>query len=146
MTPEQAAHDTQAAVVRVPARFMTDSATYARGAELGFEGVVLTDALEMQGAGIPGGIAASAVRALAAGADALCLGADVRPAQVEAALDAIVAGTRSGQLAEERLDEAAGRVAALGSFSAAALCRSDAKTSSLSESRSFPRTNRRCCR
>jgi hypothetical protein len=38
MTPEQAAHDTKAAVVGVPARFMTDSATYARGVELGFEG------------------------------------------------------------------------------------------------------------
>jgi Helix-turn-helix family len=38
MTPEQAAHDTKAAVVSVPARFMTDAATYARGAELGFQG------------------------------------------------------------------------------------------------------------
>ena len=38
MTPEQAAHDTKAVVVGVPARFMTDSATYARGVELGFEG------------------------------------------------------------------------------------------------------------
>jgi len=87
--------------------------------ELGFDGVVLTDALEMQGAGIPGGIAASAVRALAAGADALCLGADVPPAQVEAALDAVVAGIRSGQLSEEQLRDAAGRVAALGRWASA---------------------------
>jgi hypothetical protein len=38
ITPEQAAHDTREAVVRVPGRFMTDPATYARAAELGFEG------------------------------------------------------------------------------------------------------------
>jgi hypothetical protein len=38
MTPEQAAHDTKAAVVDLPARFMTNAATFARGAELGFEG------------------------------------------------------------------------------------------------------------
>ncbi len=38
MTPEQAAHETASIVVSVPARFMTDPATYARGAELGFDG------------------------------------------------------------------------------------------------------------
>ena len=34
MTPEQAAHDAREAIVRVPSGFMTDAATYARGAEL----------------------------------------------------------------------------------------------------------------
>jgi hypothetical protein len=38
MTPEQAAHETAAAIGSVPARFMNDAATYVRGAELGFEG------------------------------------------------------------------------------------------------------------
>jgi len=38
MTPEQAAHDTRAAVA-LGGRFMIDGATYARGAELGFEGL-----------------------------------------------------------------------------------------------------------
>jgi hypothetical protein len=38
VTPEQAAHETASIVVSVPARFMTDPATYARGAELGFDG------------------------------------------------------------------------------------------------------------
>ena len=37
MTPEQAAHDTRAAVA-LGGAFMVDGATYARGAELGFEG------------------------------------------------------------------------------------------------------------
>lgn len=39
MTPEQAAHDIAAAVSAVPGRFMTDSATFARGTELGFGGI-----------------------------------------------------------------------------------------------------------
>ena len=38
MTPEQAAHEIREAVVRIPGGFMTDASTYARGAELGFEG------------------------------------------------------------------------------------------------------------
>lgn len=38
MTPEQAAHDTAAEITGIPARFMTDPATFARGSELGFEG------------------------------------------------------------------------------------------------------------
>jgi beta-N-acetylhexosaminidase len=81
--------------------------------ELGFDGVVMTDALEMQGAGGPGGVQESAVRALAAGADALCLGADLSPGQVERVYEVIVEAVRAGQLEEERLQEAAGRVAAL---------------------------------
>ncbi len=39
MTPEQAAHELREAVVRIPGGFMTAATTYARGAELGFEGL-----------------------------------------------------------------------------------------------------------
>ncbi len=39
ITPEQAAHETRDAVVSVTSRFMTDAATYAHGAELGFAGM-----------------------------------------------------------------------------------------------------------
>ncbi len=38
ITAEQAAHETRDAVLRVPGRFMTDAATYAHAAELGFDG------------------------------------------------------------------------------------------------------------
>ena len=85
-------------------------------AELGFDGVVMTDALEMQGAGGPAWIQESAVRALAAGADALCLGADLSPEQVERVQEAIVEAVQAGRLEEERLHEAAGRVAALAAW------------------------------
>ena len=39
MTPEQAAHETRDAIVSFVSGFMTDAATYAYGAELGFEGM-----------------------------------------------------------------------------------------------------------
>jgi hypothetical protein len=39
VTPEQAAHELREAVVRIPGGFMTDASTYARGSDLGFEGL-----------------------------------------------------------------------------------------------------------
>ncbi len=89
--------------------------------EYHFDGVVITDALEMAGAAGPaGGIGPAAVRALAAGADLLCIGADVDLALVEAVVAEIVAGLDDGRLPRVRLEEAASRVAALASWAAAA--------------------------
>jgi beta-N-acetylhexosaminidase len=79
-------------------------------AELGFDGVVMTDALEMEGAGGPEGVERSAVLALAAGADALCLGAALTPQQVEGVHAALSA------VPEERLAEAARRVGELAAW------------------------------
>jgi beta-N-acetylhexosaminidase len=82
--------------------------------ELGFAGVAITDALEMRAVSATVGIEEGAVRALAAGADALCLGAEVDERLVESTHGAILESVRSGRLAQERLLEAAGRVAELG--------------------------------
>jgi beta-N-acetylhexosaminidase len=79
--------------------------------ELGFTGLVMTDALEMRAISGTVGLEEGAVRALVAGADALCLGADRTPSEVERVRTAIVEGVRSGRLPEERLLEAAERVA-----------------------------------
>jgi beta-N-acetylhexosaminidase len=79
--------------------------------ELGFTGVVVTDALEMRAVSATVGAAEGAVRALEAGADALCLGHDLRPDAIHAA---VVDAVRSERLAEERVQEAAARVAELG--------------------------------
>jgi beta-N-acetylhexosaminidase len=79
--------------------------------ELAFAGMAMTDALEMGAisATIPMGEAG--VRALAAGADALCLGAEIEAGHVEEVCAGIVGAVRSGQLEEDRLREAARRVA-----------------------------------
>jgi len=74
--------------------------------QLGFDGLVLTDALEMRAISATVGLEEGAVRALAAGADALCLGADLTREQVQSIHAAIVRG-----VSEERLREAAARVA-----------------------------------
>jgi beta-N-acetylhexosaminidase len=81
--------------------------------ELGFGGTVVTDALEMRAVSASVGAEEGAVRALAAGADALCLGHDLRPESVHAA---VVEAVRAGRLDEARLGEAASRVADLGRF------------------------------
>jgi beta-N-acetylhexosaminidase len=67
----------------------------------------------MKGASGQLGIPASAVRALAAGADALCIGARVDADLVNATADAIVEAVRAGTLDVARLEEAAGRTAVL---------------------------------
>jgi beta-N-acetylhexosaminidase len=103
--------------IRVPALTGDDPATFSRAAlvdllraEYGFTGVVITDALEMQGAaGTAGGIGHAAVRALAAGSDLLCIGADVDAAIVETVTGEIVAGVGDGRLDIARLEEAAAR-------------------------------------
>ncbi len=78
--------------------------------ELGFEGLVVTDALEMRAISDTVGVEQGAVLSLVAGADALCLGHDLGSAALAAVRDAIVAAVLDGRLAEERLEEAAGRV------------------------------------
>jgi beta-N-acetylhexosaminidase len=78
--------------------------------ELEFDGMVMTDALEMRAISDTIGVEEGAVRALAAGADALCLGHDLGDDSVESMVGAIVEAVGSGRLSEERLVEAATRV------------------------------------
>ena len=78
--------------------------------ELGFRGMVVTDALEMGAISATVGVEEGAVRSLAAGADALCLGHDLGDEAVESITAAIVTAVRSGRLAEDRLADAFERV------------------------------------
>ncbi len=87
--------------------------------ELGFGGVAMTDALEMRAVADAVGVEGGAVLALSAGADALCLGADIDEPIVSAVHAAVVDAVRAGRLAEERLGEAAERVRALAAWAAA---------------------------
>ncbi|MFI7450637.1 glycoside hydrolase family 3 protein [Nonomuraea sp. NPDC049714] len=83
--------------------------------ELGFDGMLVTDAIEMRAVAArfsPGEITA---RALAAGVDAVCVGLTTEQSLYEIR-DAVVAAVRSGSLPEERLAEAGARVRALASW------------------------------
>jgi beta-N-acetylhexosaminidase len=88
--------------------------------ELGFAGVVVTDALDMAGVRDRHGIAGAAVLALGAGADLLLLGAEDGEPHCAEIRRGVAAAVRDGSLPEERLVEAAGRVAALRARLAAA--------------------------
>ncbi|HEU4973002.1 MAG TPA: glycoside hydrolase family 3 protein [Gaiellaceae bacterium] len=81
--------------------------------DLGFAGMVVTDALEMKAISDTVGVEEGAVRAIAAGADALCLGHDLFDESVVAVRDALVDAVQSGRLPEERLADAAARAAAV---------------------------------
>jgi len=83
--------------------------------ELGFGGVIVTDALDMAGASAVHGIGGAAVLALAAGADLLCLGPEQTesPRAIEEAVDAVCLAVDTGGLPLARLAEAAKRVDAL---------------------------------
>jgi beta-N-acetylhexosaminidase len=87
--------------------------------ELGFGGLVITDALEMGAISAGVGVEEGAVRALAAGADALCVGHDLHGEAVESILGAIVAAVGTGRLPPARLEEAAERVAATAAWASA---------------------------
>jgi beta-N-acetylhexosaminidase len=82
--------------------------------ELGFRGAVISDALDMHAVSETIGVEESAVRAIAAGVDALCLGPTIGAAGVESIHRALVGAVRSGRLPADRLGEAADAVARLG--------------------------------
>ncbi|MFI2664789.1 glycoside hydrolase family 3 protein [Micromonospora carbonacea] len=89
--------------------------------ELGFSGVIVTDAVEMRAVADRYGFAGAAVRALAAGADAICVGGERADEDAARELrDAIVAAVVAGELPEQRLAEAAKRVGQLAAWTVAA--------------------------
>ena len=95
---------------RWPATFSASILGRLRGA-LGFDGAIVSDALDMAGASAGRGIPAAAVLSLAAGADLLCIGPDKDAALVRDVQAAIVAAVADGSLPMERLRDAAARVA-----------------------------------
>jgi beta-N-acetylhexosaminidase len=88
--------------------------------ELGFGGLVVSDALDMRAIAGRLGLEAAAVSALAAGVDALCLGPSFDAAAIERAHTAILAAVRDGRLSAERLAAAAAAVARTGAWASAA--------------------------
>ncbi|MFD9437213.1 glycoside hydrolase family 3 protein [Streptomyces sp. NPDC060006] len=89
--------------------------------ELGYDGLIVTDGMEMRAISATYGIERGSVLAIAAGADAICVGGGLADdATVLRLRDALVTAVRSGELAEERLADAAARVRDLASWTASA--------------------------
>ncbi|GIG54721.1 glycoside hydrolase family 3 protein [Demequina activiva] len=106
--------------IRVPALDQDDPATFSRTiltdvlrGEMGFDGVIVSDALDMVGASGEIGIPAAAARALAAGCDLLCIGTANTDDQMSDIVTRIDDAIAAGDLARERVEDAAARNRAL---------------------------------
>jgi len=73
--------------------------------EMGFKGLIVTDALDMGGIAHGFTVGDASVRALEAGADVLLM-----PSNPKAAIDAVAAAVKSGRITTKRLDESVTRV------------------------------------
>ncbi len=73
--------------------------------QLGFNGLVISDAMDMKGVTDKYGATEAVKRAVAAGVDIL-----IQPADVPAAIDAVVQGVTEGRYTEARVSEAARRI------------------------------------
>jgi beta-N-acetylhexosaminidase len=82
--------------------------------ELGYRGVIVTDALDMAGASAELGIAEAAIAALTAGADLLCIGSGNTAEQIAGIRAELRTAVQAGRLDRDRLAQAAARVLELG--------------------------------
>jgi beta-N-acetylhexosaminidase len=88
--------------------------------ELGYDGLIVTDGMEMRAISATYGIERGSVLAIAAGADAICVGGGLSDDETVRRLrNALVTAVRSGELPEERLAEAADRVRELARWTGA---------------------------
>ncbi|RFS85907.1 glycoside hydrolase family 3 protein [Actinomadura spongiicola] len=103
----------------VPATLSPAAITGLLRERLGYEGVIVTDALDMEGASGAIGIPEASVRALIAGADLLCLGPNEHAETLRATLAAIGAAVQTGRLSPDRLRASAERTQRLKEWLAA---------------------------
>ncbi|GII55095.1 sugar hydrolase [Planotetraspora thailandica] len=95
---------------QVPATLSPEALTGLLRGEMGYDGVVVTDALDMHAIAKTVGLGGGAVLSLRAGSDLLCLGPLPTPEEIEGILAAIVGAVRDGSLPLARLEEAGARV------------------------------------
>ena len=73
--------------------------------EMGFEGLIFTDAINMEGISAHYSTAEAVVRAFQAGVDSI-----IFPPSVPAAFEALLGAVRDGTISEKRLEESVGRI------------------------------------
>jgi beta-N-acetylhexosaminidase len=97
----------------LPASLSPAAVTGMLRGELGFDGVVISDGLEMKAASAVFGIPEACVLAVIAGVDLLCLGRETDEEMYHAVRAAIADAVTTGRLPSDRLEEAAARIGAL---------------------------------
>lgn len=89
----------------IPATLSHNVMTGVLRGEMGFNGLIISDAMDMKGGLIQFGLTEAVKRAIAAGLDII-----LQPSDVVQAIDAIVAGVNEGRYTEARLDQSVLRV------------------------------------
>jgi beta-N-acetylhexosaminidase len=122
----------------LPASLSPAAMTGLLRGELGFSGVIISDALEMRAVSRRYGIAEAAVMAIIAGVDLLCLGRDTSEEIYHAIVAALSEAVRAGRLPADRLEDAADRVARLRTWLAASR---EARSARSAQAANGPATN-----
>jgi len=91
--------------VREPSTLSPEVLTTVLRDEMGFDGIIFTDAMDMSAISRQHTSGEAAVRAIEAGADVILM-----PASVKGAVEGIVDAVRSGRLSERRVDESVMRI------------------------------------
>jgi beta-N-acetylhexosaminidase len=104
----------------LPASLSPAALTGLLRGELGFTGVIVSDALEMRAVSDVYGIPGAAVMAVLAGTDLVCLGRDTDEQMYLDVRAALMDAVRSGRMPVRRLEEAVARIADLRAWTAAA--------------------------
>jgi len=89
----------------IPASHSHAISTELLRSELGFDGIIVTDGMEMGGLTKSAWAGESAVRAIEAGADILLL-----PMDVEQTLNSVLSAVKSGRIDEERINQSVQRI------------------------------------
>ncbi len=92
----------------VPATLSSAVLTGLLRSDIGFDGLVFTDAMDMEAIGRSFTREEAAARAVEAGADVLLM-----PPDLDAAIRGVMTAVLSGRIPEERIDESVGRILAL---------------------------------
>ena len=81
--------------------------------ELGYGGLIMTDALDMDAIDTAYSASEAAVQAILAGNDLIAIGAHIGPGRIESVIDDVAAAVQQGRIAESRIEASARRILAL---------------------------------
>ncbi len=95
---------------RLPASLDSSVVTTLLREEMGFNGIIMTDALDMNAVDTEFDFREAAVRAVEAGIDMIALGPSFGPITQLSAIDAVVEAVRSGRVTESQIDDSVTRI------------------------------------
>lgn len=95
---------------RRPASLSPEVVTGLLREEMGFEGIIMTDALDMNAVDLEFPFNEAAVMAIQAGVDLLAMGPGIDVRVAQGALERVLQAVQSGEISEERINESVRRI------------------------------------